>query len=75
VDDLLFRNIFEKLGSGRTIIKRDETELCKLIKYSDEHPKKIILLKGNNNASTDALNFFIQFSIKMKKWFFQMIQL
>ena len=56
VDDLLMKIIIEKSDSGEIIVRNQETELYKAIKSTDEHPKKLIIFQGINNASPAVLD-------------------
>ena len=59
VDDLLMKIIIEKSNIGEILVRNQETELYKAIKSTEEHPKKLIIFQGINNASPtvlDALN-------------------
>jgi len=56
VDDLLLKIIIEKSETGEILVKSQETELYKAIKSREEHPKKLILFQGINNASPAVLD-------------------
>ena len=56
VDDLLMKIIIEKSDTGEILVKNQETELYNAIKCTDEHPKKLILFQGINNASPAVLD-------------------
>jgi len=55
VDDLLMKIIIEKSNIGEILVKNQETELFKAIKSTEEHPKKLIVFQGINNASPAVL--------------------
>jgi len=56
VDDLLMKIIIEKSDIGEILVKNQKTELYKAIKSTKEHPKKLIVFQGINNASPAVLD-------------------
>ena len=56
VDDLLMKIIIEKSNIGEILVRNQETELYKAIKSTEEHPKKLIVFQGINNASPAVLD-------------------